>query len=107
MVLLDPIIQILVGAIFHAVVQFGSDRTRIAIVTIGGDTRRDDAGLAQSDIDERTETINGAIKVTPAAAHFHVVSSTYQLLPIRPVRRRRRLSMRVGVSFASQSRTAS
>ena len=34
------------------------------------------------------------------------VSSTYQLRPIRPLRRRRRLSIRDGVSFSSQSRTA-
>jgi hypothetical protein len=80
MVLLDPIIQILVGAVLHAVVQFSPDRARITIVTVRRDTRGGDAGhgfdrskeclrrrhvagIAQSDIDERTETINGAIKV--------------------------------------------
>src|ERR1700722_2798231 len=89
MVLLDPIIQILIGAVFHAFVQFSPDRARITIVAVRRDTRRDDAGhgfggtekrlrrihvagLAQSDVDERTETINGAIEVTPAAVHFYI-----------------------------------
>ena len=89
MVLFDPIIQILVGAVFHAFVQFSPDRARVTVVTVRRDTRGGDAGhgfggaekrlrrvhvagLAQSDIDERTETINGAIKVTPAAAYFDV-----------------------------------
>src|SRR4051812_48100673 len=91
MVLPDPIVQILVGAMFRAFVQFSPDRARIIIniVTIGGDTCGSDAGhgfgeaekrlrrvhvagLALSDIDERTETTNGAIKVIPATAHFDV-----------------------------------
>src|ERR1700722_5113499 len=89
MVLLDPIIQILVSAVFHVVVQFSSDRAGITIVTVGGDARGGDAGhgsggaekrlgrlhvagLAQSDIDERAETINGAIKIAPAHVHFDV-----------------------------------
>ena len=102
MVLLNSFIQILVGAVFHGFAQFGPDRARITVVTVGRDARRSDAGhhscrseeqlrrlhvpgLAQSDVDERAETINGAIKT----------------------RRRRSSSIRAGVSFASQSRTAS
>ena len=89
MVLLDPIIQILVGAVLHAVVQFSPDRARITIVTVRRDTRGGDAGhgfggaekrlrrlhvagLAQPDVDERTEPINRAIKVAPSAIHFDV-----------------------------------
>jgi hypothetical protein len=89
MVLLDPIIQILVGAVLHAVVQFSPDRARITIVTVRRDTRGGDAGhgfggaekrlrrlhvagLAQPDVDERTEPINRAIKVAPSAVHFDV-----------------------------------
>ena len=44
MVLLDPIIQVLVGAMFHAFVQFSPDRARITIVTVRRDTRGNDAG---------------------------------------------------------------
>jgi hypothetical protein len=89
MVLLDPIIQILVGAVFHAFVQLSPDRARITMVTVRRDTRGVTpvsvlaerkkrlrrlhvAGLAQPDVDERTETIDGAIKVTPPANHFDV-----------------------------------
>ena len=89
MVLLDSIIQILVGAMFRASAHFPPDRARITIVTVRRDTRGGDAGhgfgrseellrrlhvagLAQSDVDERTETIDGAIKVTPAAVHLDV-----------------------------------
>ena|ERR1700676_538633 len=43
-VLLDPIIQVLVGAMFHAFVQFSPDRARITIVTVRRDTRGGDAG---------------------------------------------------------------
>src|SRR6202035_4288442 len=71
MVLFDPVIQILVGAVFHAFVQFSPDGARVTVVTVRRDTRGGDAGhgfgraekrlrrvhvagLAQSDIDERT-----------------------------------------------------
>src|SRR5580658_6593425 len=89
MVLLDPIIQVLVGVMFHAFVQFSPDRARITFVTVRRDTRRGDAGhglggaekrlrrlhvasLAQPDVDEHAETINRAIKVAPSAVHFDV-----------------------------------
>src|ERR1700676_1237953 len=89
MVLLDPIIVVLVGAMFYAFLQFSPDRARITIVTVRRDTRGGDAGhgfggsvkrlrrlhvagLAQPDVDERTETINRAIKVAPSAVHFDV-----------------------------------
>src|SRR5580698_3770943 len=89
MVLLNPIIQILVGAVLHVLGQFSPDRARITIMTVRRDTRGGDAGhgfggaekrlrrlhvagLAQPDIDERTETIDGAIKVAPPAVHFDV-----------------------------------
>jgi hypothetical protein len=89
MILLDPIIQVLVAAMFHAFVQFSSDRARITIVTVRRDTRGGDAGhgfggakkrlrrlhvagLAQPDVDKRTETINRAIEVAPSAVHFGV-----------------------------------
>ena len=89
MVLLDPIVQILVRSVFHAFVQFGPDRARVTIMTIRRDTRGDDAChsfgrskerlrrrhvalLAQPDVDKATETINGTIKVAPAAAHFDI-----------------------------------
>ena len=89
MVLLDPIVQILVRSVFHAFVQFGPDRARVTIVTVRRDTRGGDARhgfgrskerlrrrhvalLAQSDVDKGTETINGTIKVAPAATHFDI-----------------------------------
>ena len=102
MVLLDPIIQVLVGAMFHAFVQFSPDRARITIVTVRRDTRGGDAGhglggtekrlrrvhvagLAQPDVDERTETINGAIEVTPSAIHFDVRVSRPEEFHLRPL----------------------
>ena len=62
---------------------------RITVVTVRRDTRGGDAGhgfggaekrlgrlhvagFAQPDIDERTETINGAIKIAPATVHVDV-----------------------------------
>src|ERR1700682_5903027 len=76
MVLLDPIIQILVGPVFHAFVQFGPDGARVTIMTIRRDSlggharhgfgrskeclrRRHVALLAQPDVDKGTETIDG------------------------------------------------
>lgn len=43
MILPDPMVQILVGAMFHALVQFSRDPARITIVAIGRDTRGGDA----------------------------------------------------------------
>src|ERR1700692_3868346 len=79
MVLLNPIIQILVGAGLHVFGHFSPVRARITIMTVRRSTRGGDAGhgfggaekrlrllhvagLTQPDIDERTETIDGAIK---------------------------------------------
>ena len=42
MVLLDPIIQIPVGPVFHSVVQFGPTRAWVTVVTIRRDTRGND-----------------------------------------------------------------
>src|ERR1700722_19324822 len=89
MVLLDPIVQILIGPVFHALVQFGSDRARVTVVAIGCDPRGDDAGhrfgrskerlrgrhvtrLAQPDVHKGTETINGMLKIAPAATQLDV-----------------------------------
>ena len=44
MVLLDPIIQMLVGAVFDPFVQLGPDGARVAIVAVRRDARRNDAG---------------------------------------------------------------
>src|ERR1700722_15786529 len=98
MVLLDPIVQILVRPVFHAFVQFGSDRARVTVMTIRRDTRGGDAGhgfgrskeclrrlhvalLAQPDVDKGTKTINGTIKVAPAAAHLDVCLVNVPTLP--------------------------
>ena len=84
MVLLDPIVQIPVGSVFHAFVQFGPDRAWITVMTIRCDTRGSDAGhgfgrskerfrrrhvarLAQPDVDQGTTTIDGAVKIAPMA----------------------------------------
>src|SRR3984957_2261023 len=89
MVLLNSVIQILVGPVFHGFVQFSPDRARITVVTVRRDTRRNDAGhrlgrpkerlcrfhlavFAQPHVDQGTETINGTIKIAPAAVHFDV-----------------------------------
>ena len=53
MVLLNPIIQILVGPAFHAFVQFSPDRARIAVVTVRRDTRGSDAGHGFGGAEER------------------------------------------------------
>ena len=44
MILLNPIVQILVGSVFHSAVRFGADRAWITVVTISCDTGRNDAG---------------------------------------------------------------
>ena len=44
MILLNPIVQILVGPVFHSAVRFGVDRAWITVVTIRRDTLRNDAG---------------------------------------------------------------
>ena len=94
------------------------------MVTIRRDTRRNDAGyrfgrskecfrrrhvagLAQPHVHKGTETIDRAVQEHQRPRILMYVSSTYQLFPIRPLRRPRKLSMRDGVSFVSQSRTAS
>ena len=90
MVLLDPIIQILVGAVLHAVVQFSPDRARITIVTVRRDTRgvtpvtalaerKNAFAASMSRVSlslTLTEPINRAIKVAPSAVHFDVRWST-------------------------------
>ena len=43
MVLLNTIVQVLVGSMFHAIVQFSPDRAWITVVPIRGDTRWGDA----------------------------------------------------------------
>ena len=44
MILLDPIVQILIGPMFHSAVQFGADRAWITVMTIGRDSCGNDAG---------------------------------------------------------------
>jgi hypothetical protein len=44
MVLLDSIIQTLVGAVFHVFILFSPDRARITVLTLSRDTRGSDAG---------------------------------------------------------------
>ena len=89
MVLFDSVVQILISPMFYTRIQFSPDRAWVTVVTVRRDTRGGDAGhgfggaekrlrrlhvagLAQPDVDERTETINGAIEVTPSATHFDV-----------------------------------
>ena len=89
MILLDPTVGIPVRSMFHVFVQFGPDRARVTIVTVRRDTRgggarhgfgrskkrlrrRHVALLAQPDVDKGTETINGTIKVAPAATYFNI-----------------------------------
>jgi hypothetical protein len=60
MVLLDPIIQILVGAVLHAVVQFGPDRARITIVTVRRDRRGGDAGHGFGGAEKRLRRLHVA-----------------------------------------------
>jgi hypothetical protein len=44
-------------------------------------------------IDPRAGAINGAAEIAPASVNLDIGSLTYQLRPIRPPRRRRRLSI--------------
>src|SRR5258708_34249383 len=77
MVLLDPIVQIPVGPVFYARVQFGPYRERITVMTVRCDTRWNDAGhgfgrskerlrrghvarLAQPNVDQGIGTIDQA-----------------------------------------------
>jgi hypothetical protein len=89
MILLDPIIQVSVGPVFHPFVQFSSDRSRITVVTIRRDARGYDAGhhfcrskelfrrlhvapLAQPHIDPSAGPIDRAIKVAPSALDLDI-----------------------------------
>src|ERR1700722_14613913 len=89
MVLLNSVIQILVGPVFHGFVQLSPDRARVTIVSIRRDTRRNDAGhrigrpkerlrrfhvavFAQPHVDKGTKTINGTIKITPVSIHLDI-----------------------------------
>jgi hypothetical protein len=65
------------------------------------------AVLAERHVNQRTAAVDCAIEIAPAPVHLEVGSSTYQLQPAWPCRRRRRPSANAGVSLAFHSRTAS
>src|ERR1700730_14301256 len=89
MILLDPIVQILVGPVFHSAFQFGADRAWITVMTIRRDPRgngtshrfgrskerlrrRHVTSLAQPQVNKGTEAIDRAVEVAPAALNLDV-----------------------------------
>jgi hypothetical protein len=89
MVLLNSMVQILTGSMCHAFAEFSADRTWVTIVTIRGDPGGSGPGhrfgrskerfrrfhvacLAQPHIHQRAVTINGTIKIAPAALDLDV-----------------------------------
>jgi len=89
MVLLDPVVQVLVGPVLYTFGQLGPDRAWITVVTIRRDTRGRDPGdsfgrskerlrrrhvalLAQPDVNKRTESVDSAIKIMPTPVDLDV-----------------------------------
>jgi hypothetical protein len=89
MVLFDSMVRILISPMFYTCIKFSPDRARVTVVTVRRDTRGSDAGhrfgrsegrlgchhvalLAQPDVDQDTETIDGTIKIAPATVHLDV-----------------------------------
>src|ERR1700687_5195937 len=65
MVLLDPIVQILVGPVLHPFVQLGPDRARVTVVSVRRDTRGNDAGHNFSRSKERFRGLHVARLAQP------------------------------------------
>src|SRR5277367_4923387 len=89
MVLLDPIVQIAVGPVFHARAQLSPNRAWITVVPIRGDARGSSASdllgrakerfrrrhvtrLAESHIDQGATPIDGAVKIAPLPLNLDV-----------------------------------
>ena len=88
-ILLQSVVEIAARAMAYVTAQFSSDRPRIAVVSVGRDAGRGDAGdclgraeerlggghvacLAQHHVYQHTGAIDGAIEVDPAALDLDV-----------------------------------
>ena len=115
MVLLKTIVEIAVSPMPHAAAELRPDRPGIGVVAIRRDPIGDHCGdglgrpkealgcrqvavIAEHHVDQGTVTIDRTIQVLPTTVH---------LPPTLPFRLRRSSSVSAGVSFVSQSRTAS
>ena len=126
MILLNAVVEILAVPVADIRTKLASNRTRVTVMPVGGDPGRSDAGhrfgrpkellcrghiagLAQHHVHQRAGAVNRPVEIAPAAIDFDVsfIGVPRAADPLPPPRRRRRLSISNGVSFASQSRTAS
>ena len=88
-ILLQPVVEIAARAMAYVSAQFSSDRPRVAVVSVGRDAGRGDAGdcrgraeerlgsghvacLAQHHVYQDTGAIDGAIEVDPAALDLEI-----------------------------------
>jgi len=88
-ILLQPVIQVGTGPVPHTLAQRGADRPGVAVVAVGRDPVRRDAGrrlgraeerlggrhvavLAQENVDQVPVLVDGAIQIAPAAVDLHI-----------------------------------
>ena len=124
MILLKAIIQVSVCPMPHTLSELCPDCPGIRVVAVRRDPVRGDAGdslgrskeglgrgevavLAQHDINQGAIAIDRTIQILPAGVHPDIGLVDVPASADFALRLRRRSSARAGVSFASQSRTAS
>src|SRR4051794_9647439 len=88
-ILLQPVVQVGAGPVPHIFAQLGADRPGVAVVAVGRDPVRRDAGdrlrgaeerlsgrhvavLAEQHVDQVPVPVDGAIQIAPAPMHFQV-----------------------------------
>ena len=89
MILFDPVVEILAGAVLHAVTQHCLDGARIAVMPVRGDPCRRHAGdrsggtkerfrrrhvplLAETHVHQRSGTVDRPVEITPASMDLDV-----------------------------------
>ena len=89
MILLQSVVEVTAGAVLHVLPQRRTDRTRVAVVPVGGHPFRRDAGdclgrseerfrgnhvavLAEHHVDQRPVAVNGAIEIAPLSVHLDI-----------------------------------
>ena len=124
MVLLQAIVEIGVDPMPHAAAELRLDRPGIGIVAVSRDPIGDDAGdspcrskealgcgqiamLTEHYVNQDAIAIDRAVKVLLLAVDPNIRLVDVPATPTLPLRLRRNSSASTGVSFASQSRTAS
>ena len=88
-VLFQPVVQVATGPVPHIFAEFGGDRAGVAVVAVGRDPVRRDAGhrlggtkerlggspvpvLAEQHVDQGPVPVDGATEITPAPVHLEI-----------------------------------